>query len=548
MKKMTRIALALSLVLALFLLIVPAVADSAYKVPTANPTFTRGSRQSGTYTSVQTVNSVYMRVREAQRRGVYYLDSTWAGWQSFTEAARSKLVDIRIELVGYQQNTGDSWYVQFYNYNTSAWDSTWYALGSLPTSPSGTLTVAVGDAAKVRTFVSAAGAFRLRFADSNTATGGTDATRTDLYIDMLRAQFLYDITPPVSNITAPASGTQTNAHAYTVTGTSSDPTPDASGVTAVDVSVNGGTSWNAATPGSPGNYSTWSYNWSSIPAEGTYNIRSRATDGAGNVETPGPGVNLIVDWTPPQVASTSPTNGQTNVAVTTNAVRATFTEANAMNASTINTGTFLLNGGAVAGSVSYDVGTKTATFTPASELSYGTSYTATLTTGITDQAGNPLASNYNWTFTTAPVSPAFIYADDAAWVKSGTWALENYTGLEPGGTKILVANDAGATATYTVPPGYTRLRVASSKYWSCGYVDVLLDGTVVADDVDLKGPYGSTTWGNVIYENLAVNPAVSHTLAIRATGTGGPTSVTIGGVTYPVSGLHFVNVQWLKYW
>ncbi len=248
-----------------------------------------------------------MRVREAA--------AVWAsttltppgrGWQSFTEASRSKLVDIQIELVGYQQNTGDSWYVQFYNYNTGAWDSTWYALGTLPTSPSGTLTVAVGDAAKVRTFVSTAGAFRLRFADSNTATGGTDGTRTDLYIDMLRAQFLYDITPPVSAITAPVSGTQTNAHAYTVTGTSSDPTPDASGVTAVDVSTDGGTSWNAATPAAPGDWSTWSYAWSSIPAEGTYNIRSRATDGAGNVETPGPGVNLIVDWTPPVVASTFP--------------------------------------------------------------------------------------------------------------------------------------------------------------------------------------------------------------------------------------------------
>jgi hypothetical protein len=192
--------------------------------------------------------------------------------------------------------------------------------------------------------------------------------------------------------------------------------------------------------------------------------------------------------------------------------------------------------------VSYDPGSKAATFTPAGDLSYGTSYTATLTTGITDQAGNHLASDYNWSFTTAPTPPAYIYADDAGWVKSGTWVVENYTGLEPGGTKILVANDYPATATYTVPAGYTRLEVASSKYWLCGNVDVLLDGAVMAT-VDLINP--TTTWGNVIYTDLAVNPTTSHTLALRATGTGGPGIHPIYG---NLSFLHFVNVQWLRYW
>ena len=542
MKNIARITFLVSLVLVLVASTSPSMADSAYKVPTANPSFTRGSIRSGSYTDVQTVNNVYMRVREARVSGVWYLDSTWSGWQTFSEASRSKLVDIWIELVGYQQNAGDSWYVQFYNYNTSAWDSTWYTLGTLPTTPSGSLSVAVGNAARARTFVSAAGAFRLRFADRNTATGGSDGTRTDLYIDLLRAQFLYDVTPPVSSVTAPTNGEQTRAHSYTITGTSSDPAPDASGVTAVDVSVDGGTSWNPAVPGAPGNYSTWSYNWNPIPAQGTYNIRSRARDDAGNVETPGPGVNLIVDWTPPVVAGTSPANGQTNVAVTA-VMQATFTEANGMKASTIDSSTFLVKKGGVgvAGSVSYDPGSKTAHFDPTGDLSYGTFYTATLTTGITDQAGNPLASDYTWTFTTAPVPPPYILAGDSGWQKVGTWKVEKYTQLpEPytGPADLLVANDAGATATYTIPAGYTRLEVASSKYWTSGIVEVYLDSSVPVATVNLNSE--TTTWGQVIYTNEGLDPGVAHTLTIRAMGSGGP-----GGDLWF---LHFVNVQWLRYW
>jgi hypothetical protein len=48
----------------------------------------------------------------------------------------------------------------------------------------------------------------------------------------------------------------------------------------------------------------------------------------------------------------------------------------------------------------------TATFTPGSNLAYATIYTATITGGIAgvkDAAGNALASNYTWSFTTAPV-------------------------------------------------------------------------------------------------------------------------------------------------
>lgn len=108
------------------------------------------------------------------------------------------------------------------------------------------------------------------------------------------------------------------------------------------------------------------------------------------------------DRTAPTVVSTAPTQGQT--AVGTNAVvTATFSEA--MDASTINGSTFFLEP-EVAGAISYSG--VTATLTPAPALSAGTTYTATVTTGARDTAGNPLAESRTWAFTTEapPVLPA----------------------------------------------------------------------------------------------------------------------------------------------
>jgi hypothetical protein len=50
--------------------------------------------------------------------------------------------------------------------------------------------------------------------------------------------------------------------------------------------------------------------------------------------------------------------------------------------------------------VTYDSATQTATFTPTSALTPDTVYTATLSSGIEDASGNPLAET-SWTFTTA---------------------------------------------------------------------------------------------------------------------------------------------------
>lgn len=106
----------------------------------------------------------------------------------------------------------------------------------------------------------------------------------------------------------------------------------------------------------------------------------------------------------PTVTSVSPTNGSTAVPVNST-IQATFSEP--MNTNTITSSTFYIStsGANINGTISYVTGTNTSVFTPAANLTSSATYTATLTTGITDDSdnANPLASNYTWTFTAADI-------------------------------------------------------------------------------------------------------------------------------------------------
>jgi len=59
--------------------------------------------------------------------------------------------------------------------------------------------------------------------------------------------------------------------------------------------------------------------------------------------------------------------------------------------------------GAVAGAVTYAAASEAATFTPAAPLASSTSYVVTIrgVAAVTDLAGNPMAADYTWSFTTA---------------------------------------------------------------------------------------------------------------------------------------------------
>jgi len=104
------------------------------------------------------------------------------------------------------------------------------------------------------------------------------------------------------------------------------------------------------------------------------------------------------DTTSPQVSRTSPVDGSYCAAID-GTITATFTEDIAP--STISLSSFTLSAAGsllIPGALSY--ANQTATFRPAAALSFASPYTATISTGVKDLAGNALTSDYVWTFST----------------------------------------------------------------------------------------------------------------------------------------------------
>jgi hypothetical protein len=149
-----------------------------------------------------------------------------------------------------------------------------------------------------------------------------------------------------------------------------------------------------------------------------------------------------LDTTRPTVISSLPADGATNVSPGA-APSAAFSEA--MDPLTISTLTFTLMNGAVAvpGNVTY-LG-NTATYTPLANLEADTLYTATITTGAKDVAGNALASDYVWTFTTAIVDLGAI--DPFGSFGGGS-------GMTNQGIYTVVNGDIGTTGASTMITGF----------------------------------------------------------------------------------------------
>jgi hypothetical protein len=122
-------------------------------------------------------------------------------------------------------------------------------------------------------------------------------------------------------------------------------------------------------------------------------------------------VTAVTDTTPPTITSITPAAGATGVSTATS-VTATFSEA--MNAATLTTTTFALRdaaGASVPATLSYNTSLRVATVKPSQVLSASTAYTATVSGGsggVTDVAGNALAANVAWSFTTGAAPPAVV--------------------------------------------------------------------------------------------------------------------------------------------
>lgn len=182
---------------------------------------------------------------------------------------------------------------------------------------------------------------------------------------------------------------------------------------------------------------------------GSYSVSYNVTDAAGNAAVTLTRTVNVVDTTAPTVSSTSPTASATGVARNTT-ITATFDED--IFATTVDGSSFTLaNGGSISGVVSFDGLTNIATFSPASNLAILTPYTATLTTAITDLSGNPLETDYTWTFTTV----------DGAWSSAGL--IETNNAGDAWNPRIAIDGSGNAIAVWFQSDG-TRHNIWANRF------------------------------------------------------------------------------------
>lgn len=225
-----------------------------------------------------------------------------------------------------------------------------------------------------------------------------------------------DTTSPSVTITGPTSSSSysTGSATLNLNGTASDNV----GVTRVTWSNSRGGNGTAS------GTTSWSVGGITLQS-GSNAITVTAYDAAGNQNTDILTATYnVADTTPPTVSSTNPANGATN-ASTSGTITVTFSES--MSAASINSSTFTVSG--VSGSVS--VNGATATFTPSSALANTTSYTATVVggaSGVKDAAGNALAANYSWSFTTS--APLACGASNVLCVDDTPGASQEYSTIQ----------------------------------------------------------------------------------------------------------------------
>ncbi|MBI4650548.1 Ig-like domain-containing protein [Candidatus Desantisbacteria bacterium] len=279
----------------------------------------------------------------------------------------------------------------------------------------------------------------------------------------------------------------------------------------------------------------------------TATVFARAKDNAGNEMNNNYAWSFrtkIQDITPPAIISTIPLNNAVKVDVYSS-IKATFSED--MDSTTFDIYTFKVNNGVndINGSVTYN--NKIAIFTPSVNLDYNTTYTATITTGVKDEAGNNLNEFYIWTFTTVnlPIKFSKIFTGTDGGRSAHQTSDGGYfvSGIKTG--MYLIKTDSTGDTTWTKTYGGSLARSSSSQVtFDGGYI---IAGTNYTDANRLylvkTDSTGDTTWTKTYGE-------VSSTqYSVRQASDKG---YVIVGNTYSNSDIYFMktdstgNTAWAK--
>ena len=155
-------------------------------------------------------------------------------------------------------------------------------------------------------------------------------------------------------------------------------------------------------------------------------------DGTCNNGEYGDGFIAKLDITAPYPVFHFPENNESNVPVTGISITVIFSEDMAL--STITADNFYITdsqGQKVQGVVSYGSSTKTASFTPSSDLTASSNYTVTVKNEITDFYENPMSESVIWSFTTevTPTSSPVVCEAESMTLSSTNLELnENESG------------------------------------------------------------------------------------------------------------------------
>ena len=211
----------------------------------------------------------------------------------------------------------------------------------------------------------------------------------------------------------------------------------------------------------------------------------------------------------PTVTATNPANNATGVALNQK-VAATFSKA--MDPLTLTTLTFRVTGPGttpVTGTVHYDVLSKTATFTPSSNLAPNTTYTARITGKVgaaKDLAGNSLANDKVWTFKTGTTATpgtqaninlgaavAFAVMATSAVTSTGATHIIGNVGLTPGSSQGIPPSEVTGTIHVNDPAV-----IAAKAALLAAYNDAVSRSV---GSVSLPGNLGGLTFGPGLYTN-----------------------------------------------
>jgi hypothetical protein len=196
------------------------------------------------------------------------------------------------------------------------------------------------------------------------------------------------------------------------------------------------------------------------------------------------------DTLPPTVSSESPLNHAVAV-TTTSKISVIFSET--MDPATITTANFKVagpNATTVSGTVAYSGTTATFTPNPPTDLASGSTFTATISSGaqgVKDLAGNALASDFVWSFTTgaaAAKGPAAVNLG-----RAGNFVILAKTGISTVPTSAITGDIAVSPAAASLITGFGLIADSTNVFSTCTQVI----GKVYAANYAVPTPNNLTT-------------------------------------------------------